>query len=144
MNDGGTVSAELGFRLVGPGKAVARLTAGLHYRADDPYAVRIAFHAGGQEPVEWSVGRELLAMGVSGPAGLGDVKVWPSAESVSGLRGAVLNIELSSPFGEARFEALAREVSGFLRRAYQLVPEGTESEWIDLEGKLADLFRQSR
>lgn len=143
MNNGSTVSAEVVFRLVVPGKAGMPLTADLHYRADDPYAVTVAFHAGDGETVEWTFGRELLALGVAGPAGLGDVKIWPSTESASGLRGVVLNIELSSPSGEARLEASAREVSDFLRRAYQAVPRGREGEWIDFEDKLADLLRQS-
>lgn len=143
MDSGSTVSAELDMRLVVPGKAAMPLTADLHYRADDPYAVRIAFHAGAKEPVEWSFGRDLLAMGVAGPAGLGDVEVWPSAESASDLRGPVLNIEISSPSGQARFEASAREVAEFLRRAYHVVPQGREGEWIDFDRALADLFRQS-
>jgi hypothetical protein len=34
----------------------------------------------------------------------------------------VLNIELISPYGQARFEIPAREVTDFLRRACQIVP----------------------
>ena len=143
MNNSSTVSAELGIRLIGPRETAVPLTAGLHYCPEDPYAVRIAFHVGLDEPVEWTLGRELLAMGVAGPAGLGDVKVWPAADSVSDLRGVVLNIELSSPYGEARFEASAREVSDFLRRTYRVVPQGRESERFDIEDKLADLLRES-
>ena len=143
MNPTSTVSAELDIRLVVPEETVIPLLAGLHYAAEDPYAVRVSFHVGLDEPVEWSFGRELLAMGVAGPAGLGDVKVWPAADSVSDLRGVVLNIELSSPYGEARFEASAREVSDFLRRTYRVVPQGRESERFDIEDKLADLLRES-
>jgi len=39
----------------------------------------------------------------------------------------VLAIELTSPYGQARFETPAGEVTDFLRRAYQIVPDGQES-----------------
>jgi hypothetical protein len=55
----------------------------------------------------------------------------------------VLNIELISPCGRARFETPAREVTGFLRRASQVVPDGQESGHIDLDAELNDLLRQA-
>jgi hypothetical protein len=57
--------------------------------------------------------------------------------------GAVLNIELSSPFGQAHFEAPAQAMSAFLRRTYQIVPVGQESDYVDIETELNDLLRQS-
>jgi len=56
--------------------------------------------------------------------GLGDVVVWPSAGSADGTGGKVLNIELSSPFGQAHFEAPIKEISDFLTRTYAIVPSG--------------------
>jgi hypothetical protein len=50
---------------------------------------------------------------------------------------------LSSPLGQAHFEAPAREISDFLRRTYQLVPAGEESGHIDIEAELNDLLRQA-
>jgi hypothetical protein len=82
-------------------------------------------------------------MGIEGRAGLGDVKVWPSAASEGGAPGSVLHLELSSPHGQAHFEAPAREVSDFLRRTYQIVPAGGESGHIDVEAELNDLLRQA-
>jgi hypothetical protein len=143
MTNGSAVSAELGLRLVVPGGTATPLTAGLYYSPADPYAVQVSFNVGKDEPVEWTFGRELLAMGVAGPAGLGDVKAWPSPDSVTGLRGLVLNVELSSPYGEAHFEVSAREVSDFLRCTYRVVPQGRESEWIDIEDQLTDLLREA-
>jgi len=55
----------------------------------------------------------------------------------------VLNIELISPYGEARFATPARGVTDFLRRAYQIVPDGQESGHIDLDAELNDLLRQA-
>jgi hypothetical protein len=140
--DSNMVSAELEVRLVLPGQAIMPLVARLFYSHEDPYAISIAFAAGLDEPVEWIFARDLLAMGIEGHEGLGDVTVWPSADSEGGAPGSVLHIELSSPLGQAHFEVSAREISDFLRRTYQIVPAGEESEHIDVEDELNDLFRQ--
>ena len=138
-----TVSAELGFRLVVPQQAIVPLVASLYYSGDDPYAIRIAFHVGLDEPVEWIFARDLLALGIESREGLGDVHVWPSAGSEGGAPGSVLNIELSSPFGQAHFEAPVKEISDFLRRTYLIVPEGEESAHVDVETELTDLLRKA-
>lgn len=127
-------SAELGLRLITPHEESLRLAASLYYSEDDPYAVRFAFHVGLDEPVEWVFARELLDAGIEGTRGIGDVKVWPSA-------GGVLNIELTSPFGQARFEAPVTEISDFLRRTYQIVPAGTEGRRVNIDAALNDLLR---
>jgi Streptomyces sporulation and cell division protein, SsgA len=153
-----TISAELGLRLVVPQQTIVPLVASLYYSGRDPYAVRMAFHVGTDEPVEWIFARDLLAAGIEARQGEGDVQVWPSARSCAetdGLDvigtadtagdepGAVLNIELSSPFGQAHFEAPARAMSAFLHRTYQIVPAGQESGYIDIEAELNDLLRQA-
>lgn len=119
------------------------LVASLYYSSGDPYAVRIAFHVGLDEPVEWTFGRDLLACGAESATGLGDVKAWPSAQSASGLSGTVLNLHLTSPYGEALFEAPAREVTDFLARTYQVVPQGGETEHLEVEKGLEELLRQA-
>jgi hypothetical protein len=55
------VSAELGLGLVGPEHAIVPLMASLYYSCQDPYAVKIAFHVGTDEPVEWIFARDLIA-----------------------------------------------------------------------------------
>ena len=67
MNSINTVAAELGLRLVVPEHDGVPLTASLHYRAEDPYAIRMAFHVGMDEPVEWIFARDLLAGGMTEP-----------------------------------------------------------------------------
>ena len=114
MNSSSTVSAELGLRLVVPKQTIVPLVASLFYSKEDPYAIRIAFHVGLDEPVEWIFARDLLSLGIEGREGLGDVVVWPSAGSADGAPGRVLNIELSSPFGQAHFEAPIKELADFL------------------------------
>jgi hypothetical protein len=141
--DSSMVSAELGVRLVLPEQRVVPLAASLVYSREDPYAVRIAFHIGLDEPVEWTFARDLLSTGIEEREGLGDVTVWPSAGSESDGRGSVLNLKLSSPFGHAHFDVPARSISDFLGRTYQLVPAGEESEHIDVEAGLKDLLRQA-
>jgi hypothetical protein len=112
MNSSSTVSAEVGLRLVVPQQTIVPLVASLYYCSDDPYAIRIAFHVGLDEPVEWIFARDLLAAGLHSREGLGDVTAWPAP----GPGGDVLNIELSSPFGQAHFEAPAPEIAAFLDR----------------------------
>ncbi len=143
MNSSSTVSAELGLRLVVPQQTIVPLVASLFYSREDPYAIRIAFHVGLDEPVEWIFARDLLSMGIEAREGMGDVHVWPSAGSEGGAPGSVLNIELSSPFGQAHFEAPVKEISDFLRRTYQVVPAGEEGDHVDVEAELTDLLRQA-
>jgi hypothetical protein len=149
-----TISAELGLRLVIPQQTIVPLVASLYYSGSDPYAVRMAFHVGTDEPVEWIFARDLLTSGIESPQGEGDVKVWPSERSsteghdldmigTADTDYAVLNIELSSPFGEAHFEAPAQAMSAFLGRTYHIVPAGQESNYIDIETELNDLLRRA-
>jgi len=137
MNRSATVVAELGLRLVVPDRGGVPLTASLRYRGDDPYAIRMSFHAGLDDPVEWLFARDLLSVGVQTATGDGDVQVWPAS---AGDRD-VLNISLSSPFGQAHFEASLAAVSAFLRRTYEVVPLGREADFVDVEGELRDLHR---
>src|SRR5579875_1992683 len=81
MDSDTTVSAELGLMLVVPQHATVPLVASLYYSGQDPYAVRMAFHVGTDEPVEWIFARDLLAAGISSRQGEGDVQVWPSPRS---------------------------------------------------------------
>jgi Streptomyces sporulation and cell division protein, SsgA len=147
-----TISAELGLRLVVPQQTIVPLVASLYYSGSDPYAVRMAFHVGTDEPVEWIFARDLLAAGIESRQGEGDVQVWPSAlscaeagdlDGIGETGGKILNIELSSPFGQAHFEAPARAMSAFLKRTYQIVPPGRESSYIDIETELNDLLRKA-
>ena len=149
-----TISAELGLRLVVPQQTIVPLVASMYYSGSDPYAVRMAFHVGTDEPVEWIFARDLLAAGIESRQGEGDVQVWPSPASCADdddsaamgqpeMGEKVLNIELSSPFGQAHFEAPAQAMSTVLQRTYQIVPAGRESRYIDIETELNDLLRNA-
>ena len=143
-----TVSAELGLRLVAAEQAIVPLVASLHYSGSDPYAIRMAFHVGTEDPVEWIFARDLLADGLMTPEGDGDVLIWPSSP-VIGPDGqtdgplSVLNIKLSSPFGEAHFEAPAQAIANFLDRTFRIVQMGKESQVIDIDAELNSLLWQA-
>jgi hypothetical protein len=155
MNSSGdTVSAELSLGLVVAEQTIVPLVASLYYSGNDPFAIRMAFHVGTDEPVEWIFARDLLAGGLKSREGIGDVQVWPSSGTIRNLTTEhrarddaaagheILNIAMSSPFGRAHFEAPAEVMSEFLQRTYQIVPAGGESSFIDLEAELDDLLRQ--
>ncbi len=138
-----TVSAELCLSLVVPEHGAVPLVASLDYCADDPYAIKMAFHVGADEPVEWIFGRELLAAGLRAPVGEGDVQVWPANADGTDLSTDLVNLALSSPFGEAHFEAPLSEVAAFLQSTYGIVPAGAESDFIDVDDELDGLLWQA-
>jgi hypothetical protein len=139
MNSSSTASAEVGLRLVVPDRTTVPLLATLEYAADDPYAIRVAFHVGDDDPVEWIFARELLTVGVVRRVGDGDVQVWPADD----VRDRTLNLSLSSPFGTAHFEAPLTPLTDFLNRTYEIVAAGRESDFIDIEAELDDLLWHS-
>jgi len=151
MNSSRTVSAELGLVLLGPEDTIVPLMASLHYTCEDPYAIKMAFHVGTDEPVEWTLARDLLAAALHSREGIGDVQAWPS-EAPGGAAEAgmhtvagsgILNIAMTSPFGHAQFEAPAEAVASFLRRTYQMVPVGDESQFIDFDAELSQLLSEA-
>jgi hypothetical protein len=136
MNSGASVSAELGLSLVVPEHGAVPLVASLCYSAGDPYAILMAFHVGTEDPVEWIFSRDLLSQGLHGPAGEGDVQVWPGDDHGLG----VLNIALCSPFGQAHFEAPMTAIAEFLDRTFGIIPAGSESDFIDVDSELDELL----
>jgi hypothetical protein len=136
MSRSATVAAELGLKLVVPEHGGVPLTASLCYRDDDPYAIRMSFHVGMDDPVEWLFARDLLAVGMQTPVGEGDVHVWPAPRDDQD----VLNISLSSPFGQAHFEAPRAATADFVHRTYSVIADGCEDDFVDLDGELDELL----
>jgi hypothetical protein len=54
----------------------------------------------------------------------------------------VLHIAMSSPFGHAQFQAPAQAIAMFLRRTYEIVPAGRESDFIDIDAEIAELLNR--
>lgn len=139
MNSSTTVSAELGLRLVVPDRSTVPLLATLEYAADDPYAIRMSFHVGNDDPVEWIFARELLTIGIERRAGDGDVQVWPAGPE----NDRTLHLALSSPFGNALFDVPLTPMADFLHKTYDIVAAGRESEFVDMDAELDHLLWSS-
>ena len=101
----------------------------LGYRSSDPFAVAMTFVTGDGNLV-WTFGRDLLARGIDSPVGEGDVHVAP-AIGISGR--AMVSIELSSPDGHLVLLARSSDVNDFLVRTLAVVPQGTESDFFDVD-----------
>lgn len=111
----------------------------LRYEPADPYVVRALFFTHSDEPVEWVLGRDLLAEGLKGSAGGGDVRIWSAVS-----RGdQAMYIVLGSRAGNALLEVPVQDVSTFLENTEALVPRGTESGRIDWDVELAHLLKES-
>jgi hypothetical protein len=129
------VEASVQLRLVVADADAVPLPVNLRYSATDPYAVRAVFSGDGME-VEWVFARDLLRHGLSNPTGDGDVHVWPSW----GTGRELLMISLTSPDGQAVLEASADDVRSFLDRTTAVVPDGQESDFLDLDAALTRLL----
>ncbi|WP_431678823.1 SsgA family sporulation/cell division regulator [Kitasatospora sp. KL5] len=121
----------------------AALRVTLHYRSDDPLAVRMFFPAefsldGEALPeapaeVEWVFARWLLAAGLDAPSGVGDVHVRPTA-------GGRTMVELRSAEGVALVRFEAADLRRFLFESYLAVPEEREALLLDADRALAELL----
>ncbi|WP_149551927.1 SsgA family sporulation/cell division regulator [Streptomyces marokkonensis] len=126
-------------RLVAAAPRMPNIPATLHYDRDDPFAVRMTFPAPATlEGVEvcWTFARELLAAGLRGPEGHGDVRVRPY-----GYDRTVL--EFHAPEGTAVVHVRSGEVRRFLEATSELVPAGLELLQLDLDHGLAELMRDA-
>ncbi|GGV13569.1 hypothetical protein GCM10010495_29350 [Kitasatospora herbaricolor] len=132
-------------RLVLSTRRSALLRVTLRYRADDPLAVRMLFPAeysldatGTEEQparpeVTWVFARQLLAAGLAGPAGIGDVHVRPAL-------GPHTMVELRAAEGVALLRFDTPDLRHFLRLSFRAVPEGEEHHHLDADRALAELL----
>ncbi|MFC8450752.1 SsgA family sporulation/cell division regulator [Kitasatospora sp. NPDC057223] len=123
----------------------------LRYRVVDPLAVRMAFPAeysldevppdgapdgsvqGAGHEVEWVFARQLLAAGLDGPAGIGDVHIRPALA-------ARTVVELRAAEGVALLQFDCPELRRFLWRSFLVVAEGEEHQYLDADRALAELL----
>ncbi|ELP65943.1 SsgA family sporulation/cell division regulator [Streptomyces sp. WI04-05B] len=104
--------------------AAAWVLARLSYSPDTPYCVEVTFYlGGGHAPVMWTLGRELLRDGLSGPAGMGDVQIHPTD-----LPSHTLCLRLDSRHGTAELSLPGQALGDFLQRTAKAVPYGREAE----------------
>ena len=107
------------------------------YHADQPFTVVTAFQTERDRWVEWVFSRDLLVEGLSGEAGMGDVRL--HADTRRGLD--MLVVEIESPEGYARLELDHEGVSAFLEATAKLVPLGEESDHFDVDTLIDELTR---
>ncbi|MFJ9712686.1 SsgA family sporulation/cell division regulator [Streptomyces sp. NPDC101234] len=108
----------------------------LRYEPTDPYVVHAVFFVDCDEPVEWVLGRDLLADGLKGSAGYADVRIW----SAAGQRDQSMYIALGASAGTALLEVPVRDITSFLEDTETLVPRGAESGHIDWDAELAHIL----
>lgn len=108
-------------------------TVQLAYEPGDPYAVWLLFPEDEDGP-EWSFSRELLAAGIQGSAGQGDIKVWSGDRTVY--------VQLDSPVDRTTTVVhLPRfAVSVFLFESLNAVPWGEESAHLDVDRAVAQIL----
>ncbi len=111
----------------------------LGYRSSDPFAVAMTFITSDGNLV-WTFGRDLLARGIESPVGEGDVHVAP-AIGISGR--AMVSIELSSPDGHLVLLARSSDINDFLARTVAVVPQGTESDFFDVDMLITQVLAAS-
>ena len=131
------VTHDLALLCVDPVGTLTTVDAALGYDPADPFAVTVTFVTV-EGDVVWTFARDLLARGLSGPAGLGDVHIWPCVDADGG---ATVIIELCSPDGELVAQAGTRDIYQFLGRSLAAVPAGTETDGIDLDQLIDQLLQ---
>ncbi len=130
-----SVTARTGMTLIGEA-GDAQVSAELNFHSRDPFAIRIVFSVDSAPSVEWVFSRELLIDGINGPAGTGDVQIFPCPAGIV--------FELSSPNGRARLLTDAEAISNFAQETLELVPLGAESRYFDLDREIALLAGSPR
>jgi hypothetical protein len=113
----------------------AELPAELRYDAADPFAVTLAIGTECDEPVVWVFARTLLAAGIGGAVGEGDITVEPAKD----LPGRQLRITLSTDC-LATMVAPSDPIVEFLVESFARVPSGTETEHVDFDAEIASLL----
>ncbi|MGI5373035.1 SsgA family sporulation/cell division regulator [Streptomyces sp. CA-251387] len=112
------------------------VAAKLRYASTDPLAVHLEFPGevslDGQGAT-WIFARSLLEAGLRGPAGDGDVHLWPCGPERT-------VVELHSPHGMALLQFDTPALQRFLLRTYAAVPAGEEDLEAVVERGLSALF----
>ncbi|MFF4837977.1 SsgA family sporulation/cell division regulator [Streptomyces sp. NPDC001315] len=98
------------------------------YDVRDPYAVTLILNSEGEHPVRWVFSRELLADGLAGSVGEGDVTVRSESD---GAGGWFLWLEVGRAPHTALFEMPAEPVTEWLLETYRLVPAGQEAACVE-------------
>lgn len=129
------ISADLDLILVLGDERLIPVAATLTYSVSEPFAVSALFRTADGD-ITWVFARTLLDEGLTESVGEGDVVIWPAHDD----DGQTVCISLCSPGGNALLEADADEIRRFLDQSYRLVARGQESEHIDVDVILDQIF----
>lgn len=98
------------------------------WQADCPFALLVRWTP--TDPA-WVVSRDLIALGLHEPTGMGDVRVVPDGYQV--------HIGLSSPSGVARLTFPRIRVTTYIETTERMVPPHHEHRWFDIDAEIARL-----
>ena len=132
-----TASREFDMNVVLDDESRVSLPATLGYDAHDPYAVTATFRTGDGD-ISWVFSRELLAEGLTERVGEGDILIRPAHPS----RGPLVLFTLTSPSGSARIEGDRDEIRGFLDDSYQVLPSGSEWQYLQVDRVIDELLAE--
>ncbi|MQA12641.1 MAG: SsgA family sporulation/cell division regulator [Pseudonocardiaceae bacterium] len=118
-------------------QAAAPVVTRWSYSSADPYAVKVAIQGRGKRWVEWIMARDLLVAGLSGPNGIGDVRVRPERTH----DWDVVLIEICSPDGQALLEVDLDLMQHFVDATLEAVPLGGESAAVDMDAEIEKITR---
>jgi len=119
--------------LLRPGGDPLPVRARLVWRTTDPYTVRLGFHTRAAADVVWVLSRELLAEGLTGEAGVGDVRLRPAPD-------ATVLLELRPPTGQTWLRIDTWVLAEFLDTTYRHIPLGCESLGLSLDDEISALL----
>lgn len=105
------------------------------YDAVEPFTIAVSFQSEDDVWVEWVFARDLLVNGMTGSAGIGDVRLRPKRTHGR----TALQLEIESPEGHALLELDRESVQRFLEATIKLVPLGDESDYFDVDGLIDEI-----
>jgi hypothetical protein len=103
----------------------------VRYRSSDPYAVEAVLPGRDARTHTWVFARELLAAGLVGSVGQGDVRIspWPATADTRGT----VRLALRSPSADLLVQLDAADLEEFLAASRTVVLPGNESAHLDLD-----------
>lgn len=102
------------------------------YRADDPFAVMMSIARPSGRWIDWLISRDLVDDGLTGPSGIGDVRLTPFTDDEFD----VLEVKIGDDEGFASLEFDRDLIERFLEATYDIVAAGAESTVIDVEAEI--------
>jgi len=116
-----------------PGGEPLPVRARLLWRARDPFTVRLDVYRRAVADVVWVLSRELLAEGLAGEAGVGDVRLQPAPD-------ATVLLELRPLTGQTWLRIDGWVLEEFLEATYRHTPLGAESLGTSFDDEIGALL----